>query len=561
MNKKKTERVFNKVYGIKGYLENIAKHGDKILYRYPKGKEYISLTYSEFVNNVYTLAKGLERLGLAGKRIAVIGETSPEWVCTYLAVMAGGGVIVPMDKELDIKEIYGLLNSVEAEAIVYGNGFNGKFSKEIEGRTTLKYFIPIAGEGNGEDIVAFSSVMELGANDDVFAVSERSDRELAVMLFTSGTTGTSKCVMLCERNIWSTVNAACGTVEFFPDDTICSVLPLHHTYELACMLSGMNYGMEIGINDSLMHIQKNFAEYKPTGLVLVPLFVTTLYGRIMQTAKKTGKYGLLRFMMKLSNALRHIGIDLRKKLFKSVLAAFGGILNKVVSGGAPLNPKMVKEFDAFGITIAEGYGITECSPLISVNPYYRLKSGSVGPAVPSCQVRIDGKDKNDKGFAEGEIQVKGDNVMIGYYNNPEENAKAFTEDGWYRTGDIGYMDGDGYIYITGRLKSVIVLENGKNVFPEEIEERLADIPEIGECVVVGRKAEDGETILLTAIVYPSVEIYGEAPDKERAYNEINEKILDLNRSLATFKRIKALEIREIPFEKTTSRKIKRHLVK
>ena len=266
-------------------------------------------------------------------------------------------------------------------------------------------------------------------------------------------------------------------------------------------------------------------------------------------------------MLGVSGALRKIGIDLRRVFFKSVLDAFGGRLCKIVSGAAPLNPEMVKAFDGFGITIAEGYGITECSPLISVNPYYALKKGSVGPAVPCCTVRIDVRETNDKGYAEGEIQVKGDNVMLGYYKNEEENKRAFTEDGWYRTGDVGYMDKDGYIYITGRLKSVIVLENGKNVFPEEIEEYLSRIEEIGECVVVGRKADDGETVNICALVYPNTDIYGETPDKEKAYSDIMGKITELNRQLPTFKKIKALEIVDAPFEKTTTRKIKRHLVK
>ena len=561
MRVKKTERVFTKVNNIREYLEVLKSHGDKTLYRWLAGNEYKSNTYNEFYDLIISIAKGYQNAGLSGKRIAIIGETSVEWVASYIAVLASGGVVIPMDKELDVTAIEGFLETAEAEAIVYSKTFNTKFIPVAETHPTLAKLIPMDSsiEANGK-ILPLAKLIELG-KDEQFEITSRPTDELAVMLFTSGTTGTSKCVMLCERNIWSTVNSACQTVEFFPDDTIVSVLPLHHTYELACMLSGLNYGMTVGINDSLRHIMKNFAEFKPTGLVLVPLFVNTMYNRIIETAKKKGKLGLLRFMMKVSNALRHVGIDLRRVLFKDVLNAFGGNIRKIVSGGAPLNPQMMKEFDSFGIAIAEGYGITECSPLISVNPYFNLKSGSVGPAVPSCTVRIDKRGTNDKGFDEGEIQVKGDNVMLGYYKNDEENAKAFTEDGWYRTGDIGYMDNDGYIFITGRLKSVIVLENGKNVFPEEIEEYLEKIDEIGEVVVVGRTAEDGETIKLTAIVYPKVEIFGETPDKDAAYKAIHAKILDLNRHLPSFKQIKALEIREIPFEKTTSRKIKRHLVK
>ena len=558
---KKTERIFTKVNNISEYLEVVRSHGDKTLYRWLEGTEYVSNTYTEFYTKVIGIAKGYQKIGLSGKRIAIIGETSVEWVASYLATLAVGGVVVPMDKELDVTAIEGFLETAEAEAIVYSKSFNAKLAPLAESHPTIKKLIPMDSDvENNDSVINLETLIGLG-KDEQFTVSTRPTDQLAVMLFTSGTTGTSKCVMLCERNVWSTVNSACATVEFFPDDTIVSVLPLHHTYELACMLSALDYGMTVGINDSLRHIMKNFAEFKPTGLVLVPLFVNTMYNRIIEKAKKSGKYGKLQFAIKLSNFLRKFGIDLRRKLFGEVLGAFGGNINKIVSGGAPLNPEMMKAFDSFGIRIAEGYGITECSPLISVNPYYALKSGSVGPAVPSCTVRIDVRGKNDKGFDEGEIQVKGDNVMLGYYKNDEENAKAFTEDGWYRTGDIGYMDKDGYIFITGRLKSVIVLENGKNVFPEEIEEYLEKFEEIEEVVVVGRKAEDGETVKLTAIVYPKVDIYGENIDTEKAYNDIHAKILGLNRTLPSFKVIKDLEIRTEPFEKTTSRKIKRHLVK
>lgn len=563
---RKTERIFTKVSSIKEYLEVLKSHGNKELYRYPVENRYASMTYAEFYTSVIDTAAGFQALGLSGKRIAVIGPTSPQWVSSYLAVLAIGGVIIPMDKELDATAIAGFLETAEAEAIVYGKGMKQKLAGIIESHPTIKLFVPIEDEemDASSGIINLSSVIEKGIEaqkEARFEIHNGSVEDLAVMLFTSGTTGTSKCVMLCQKNIWSTLVSACSTVEFFHEDTIVSVLPLHHTYELICMLSGMDYGMTIGINDTLSHIMKNFAEYKPTGLVLVPLFITTMHNRIMAKAKSTGKDRLLRRMLVISNALRKIGIDLRRVFFKSVLEAFGGRLCKIVSGAAPLNPEMVKTFDGFGITIAEGYGITECSPLISVNPYYALKKGSVGPAVPCCTVRIDVREKNDKGYAEGEIQVKGDNVMLGYYKNEEENKRAFTEDGWYRTGDVGYMDEDGYIYITGRLKSVIVLENGKNVFPEEIEEYLSNIPEIGECVAVGRKAEDGETINLCALVYPNAEIYGENPDKEKAYADIFPKITELNRQLPTFKKIKILEIVDAPFEKTTTRKIKRHLIK
>ncbi len=561
---KKTERIFTPITSFANLVDQCAAKGDRVAFRYPAGKDYASLSYGDFARDIKTLAAGLQAKGLTGKRIAVIGETSTRWMTAYLAVVASGGVIVPMDKELAISEIEGFLAGVNAEAIVYSPAFHEKFQSAMVSHPSLHTFIPMETPADaGEKILPFDELLSLGAataNGYTFPV--RDPEEMAVMLFTSGTTGTSKCVMLCEKNVCACVNAACATVNFFPDDSTMSVLPLHHTYELAIMLASFTYGIHVNINDSLRHLMRNLAAYRPTGLVLVPLFVTTMHKRIWDEIRKKGKEKLVRRMIKISNGLRKVGIDMRRVFFKDILAAFGGKLEKIICGGAPLNPEMVKNFDAFGIQICEGYGITECSPLIAVTPYYAPKSGSVGPAVQNCEARIaESGNVNEKGFSEGEIQVRGDNIMLGYYNNPEGNKAAFTEDGWYRTGDVGYMDADGYIYITGRLKSVIVLENGKNVFPEEIEEYLERIDEIGEVVVVGRKGEDGETINLTAIVYPNQELFPAGTDSSVAYDAIYAKITELNKQLPSFKKLKALEIRETEFEKTTSRKIRRHLVK
>ncbi|MBE6556015.1 MAG: hypothetical protein E7663_07325 [Ruminococcaceae bacterium] len=565
---KKTERIFTPIESLKHLHSMFAPRGDMAVFRYPSGKEYLSISYADFSHRVLAEAAGLAAAGLAGKRIAVIGETSADWVATYLAVVMGGGVIIPMDKELAISEIEGFLAGVDAEAIVYSGDFHAKFANARASHKSLKTFIPMTlkedAEADARGVLPMEKLREQGekALEEGYALPDRDSESLAVMLFTSGTTGTSKCVMLCEKNICSCVNAACATVNFSPADTTMSVLPLHHTYELAIMLASLTYGFTVCINDSLRHLMRNLANYQPTGLVLVPLFVNTMYKKIWDEVRKKGKEKLLRRTVALSNRLRKVGIDLRGTLFKSVVGAFGGRLSKIICGGAPLNPEMVKGFDDFGIQICEGYGITECSPLISVTPYYAPKAGSVGPAVPCCEARISPTgNQNDKGFEEGEIQVKGDNVMLGYYNNPEENAKAFTEDGWYRTGDVGYMDEDGYIYITGRMKSVIVLENGKNVFPEEIEEYLGNIEEIAEAVVVGRKEADSDTVNLTAIVYPNKDLFPEGCESEEIRKAIYAKLLELNKKLPSFKKIKDLELRDTEFEKTTSRKIKRHLVK
>ena len=564
MNVKKTERIFPNVGSFKQLIEVMLQRGEKPAFKYPVGKAYETLSYGDFGAEIMAIAAGLDKIGLAGKRIAVIGETSHEWVASYFAVVATGGAIIPMDKELAIEEIEGFLAGVDAEAIFYAPSFNQKITHAIEAHPTLRVFIPFEPtDEENEKILPLSKVIEQGkaALDAGYTLPDRDEKDLAVMLFTSGTTGTSKCVMLCEHNIIATAIAACASVNFTGEDRTLSVLPLHHTYEMTIMVASLIYGIFIGINDSLRNLMRNIAEIKPTALVLVPLFVNTIYKRIWDSAKKRGKDKLLHRMIPVSNAMKKVGLDLRRKLFKSVLDAFGGELRKIICGGAPLNPEMVKNFYSFGIQICEGYGITECSPLISVSPYFAQRRGSVGPTVPCCEARIADATPGDKGYDEGEIQVKGENVMLGYYNNDEANANAFTEDGWYRTGDVGYMDEDGYIYITGRLKSVIVLENGKNVFPEEIEEYLESIEEIAECVVVGRKGEDGETVNLTAIVYPNRDLFPEGTTNEEIHKAIYDKILDINKKVATFKKIKALELRDEEFEKTTSRKIKRHLVK
>ncbi len=568
-NRKKTIRNFTPVISMKHFCEKIADHSDNIaLAWYDASRNLHEMTYSELSLLIKKAAAGIASLGFKDKRIAIIGETSPEWVASYVAIIASGNVAIPMDKELKVNEIEGFFEFAEADAVIYSKLFNEKFAETVKNHPTISVFIPTNTDGceylDSEKVLPYSELLKKGEAelDGGYELPEVTDiNRMSVMLFTSGTTGTSKCVMLSEKNVVSAVNAACGCVEFFPDDTIVSCLPVHHTYELCCFIAGLNYGMKIAINDSLKKVIKNFEAFQPTGLVLVPLFVQTMYKKIWDTAKKTGREKVLRFGLKLSKVTRKVGIDLREKLFGDVVKAFGGRLNKIVCGGAPLNPELVKCFEEFGVYIAEGYGITECSPLISVNPYFAPKSGSVGPAVDCCTVRIATERVNDKGFNEGEIQVKGDNVMLGYYKNPEETAHAFTEDGWFRTGDAGYMDEDGYIFITGRIKSVIVLENGKNIFPEEIEEYLSDIPSVAESVVVGRKADGSDHVVLTAIVYPNFSEFPEGTTLSEIEKKIKDEINTLNKTLVGYKQIREVELRETEFEKTTSRKIRRHLVK
>ncbi len=563
----KTERKYERVLDSYDLIRRIAKHGDKTAFTYyDKSKKLYSISYTRFYNRIVRTAAGLTQQGLAGKKIALLGETSVAWLASYLAILATGGVAIPMDKELEVQAIVGLLESVDADAIIYSDHFNGKIREAVGADSSIKTFIaidPDDAELAKEGVIAYRAMRALGKADvdaGRFKLNPNQDREkMCEMLFTSGTTGTSKCVMLSQKNICAVITSACETVDFGPEDTLVSVLPIHHTYELAILQAAMDFGVHICINDSLTHVLKNFQVFKPTGLPLVPLFVYTMYKKIWAEAKKSGREKALRMGLTASHALRRVGIDKRAELFKDVTAAFGGRLTKIVCGGAALNPKMIEFFGEIGIDIYEGFGITECAPLTFVTPYYAQKIGSVGPAVPCCQGRIEGIAVGASGYTEGEIQIKGDNVMLGYYNNPEANADAFTDDGWFKTGDMGYMDKDGYFFVTGRLKSVIVLENGKNIFPEEIEEYLGDIDLIAEAVVVGR--QNGTTVNLAAIVYPDMTKFPENATPEEIHSAVETEIHKMNKKLPSHKQIKTVELRDREFEKTTSKKIKRHLIK
>ena len=566
-NRKRMVRDLPTVDNIVDLLGYVKSHGDKVCYKYFEQGKLLEMKYSEVYELTIQIAAAFSKLQLAGKRVAVIGDTSPQWICTYMGALASGTIIIPMDKELEVSQIEKFLEGVEAEAIVYSKSFNEKFAGIIESHPTLKHFIPISADGveANDKVIPFTQFVEIGKENvnSGYEISATPDREsMCEMLFTSGTTGTSKCVMLCQKNIFAAVSAAIQTVCFSKDDVLVSVLPVHHTYELMCLLAELAFGMTTCINDSLRHVLKNFQRFKPTGLVLVPMFLQTMYKKVWSEAEKSGRDKKLKTGIKLSNALRAVGIDARRKLFKSVLDAFGGNLDHIICGGAKLSPDLIVGFEELGISVFEGFGITECSPLVSVTPYYARKLGAIGPNVPCCTVRIDPNgEETPEGYPMGEVQVKGDNVMLGYYNNPEANADAFTEDGWFRTGDVGYLDKDGYIYITGRIKFVIIDENGKNVFPEEIEEYLDIIDTISECCVIGRKSEGSEAVVITAVVYPDYSKFPEGTDEATIKDTIWKAITAVNKKLPPYKHVKQLDIRTTEFEKTTTKKIKRQLVK
>jgi len=553
--------------------------GDKALYEYREHGELLRFSYRDNLEHMNRLGTAFAELGLMGKHIAVVGDTHPHYMTAYFATVNGGGVIVPLDRDLSDYDLADFLNLSEASALVYTESMAKRIPGIRKNAPGVKVFIPIGGADSGADgTYPMAKLLEMGerllASGDTRFTSHRIDLEkMCALLFTSGTTGTSKGVMLSQRNLTAATNASCQSMEYDDTNTFVSVLPMHHSYEVTCgHLAIQNIGGSIYINDGLKNALRSFLYYKPNALMLVPLFVETMYKRIWAEIDKQGMRGKVKAAMKLSNFLLALGIDVRDKLFSKIKEAFGGNLRSIVCGGAPLDPKLIKDFETFGITVLEGYGITECAPLVAVNSPGKVRLCSVGQPVKGCQVKIDpsGGDyvtyENTKSRKMprpagpvGEILVKGDNVMLGYYKNEEATREAFTEDGWFRTGDIGYLDSDGYLYITGRKKNVIILSNGKNIFPEELEEKLSRVPGVGECVVIGRKNEAGETVL-TAVIYPDPE-HSAGKTKDEIQKSLREAVNELNRTLPIYKQIRAVELRETEFEKTSSRKIKRYLVK
>ncbi|HHW24579.1 MAG TPA: AMP-binding protein [Clostridiales bacterium] len=552
-------------------------HGDRPYLRFRRDGEDFSLSF-------VGLQKMMERLGTAflnlgirdGAKVAVIGETSPEWIATYLATVNSGNVIVPLDRELTPDEICNFINRADVRCVICSPTIKSALEPRMDKIPNVRYFGVIPEVGFGEylpcdkpperrfvpfrDFVGYGCSL-LEAGDTSFKEVKIERDAMCAILFTSGTTGTSKGVMLSHRNIATAINGSWRMIDVGPEDVLLSVLPIHHTYEMTCgILTPMLVGCTVCINDSLKNVTKNMQYYKPTILILVPLFVNTIYKRIIDTARKKGADKMLEVATKVSDTLRVAGVDLRRKLFAEIMETFGGRLEKIVCGGAPLNPEMIGHFESFGINLTQGYGITECAPLISVCPFNWKKDRSVGLPIPGLEVVIDVEDTSG-GLPIGEILVRGDNVMLGYYNAPELTKEAIV-DGWFRTGDYGYMDADGFLYITGRKKNVIVLENGKNVYPEEIEEHLEKIRLVGECVVVGRRAEDGESIHITALIYPDFD-YAKSvglEDKASIEARLKDEITALNKTLPSFRQIRKFELRDEPFPKTTSRKIIRHMV-
>lgn len=544
---------------------NDEEYGDKTLYWYKEDKEdFHEYSYHRMRVEVDAIGTAFAELGVMDVGIAITGDVHPRFFATYYAATTGGGYAVPIDRDIHPDQTVNFIIRAEAKAVVYTRNQNKKIAEIADLLPDVKYFIPIQPEENfrfSDKVKTIDEIIELGREslekgNRSFVDHKIDMSKMSALLFTSGTTGTAKGVMLSHKNLTAAANASVLSMSYDMNNTFVSILPPHHSYEITCgEMAIQMLGAEILINDSLKHIMKNFAWYKPNALMLVPLIVETMHKKIWDEVKKRKMEKKLKFAMGLSNFLLFFGIDMRQKLFAQVTGAFGGNLKSIVCGGAPLSPQIIKDFYAFGITVLEGYGITECAPLVAVNSPGKVRFHSVGQPVKGCRVRIDKQDESDE---TGEICVKGDNVMMGYFKDPAATKEAFTEDGWFKTGDIGYIDKDGYIFITGRKKNVIILSNGKNVFPEELEEHIAPVPEILEAVVTVRET-NGEPVL-TAICVPNPDLVTETDD-ERVYAIMKSKIDEINKTLPSYKKMLRVEVRREPFERNTAKKIMRYKIK
>ncbi len=521
---------------------------DELLhYTYEEGRQYIRAIGTEFI-----------AMGLRDKKVAIVGEASPEWVFTYFALMSIGSVTVPIDKDLPTEDIASILNTSESYAIVYSSHISAKAS-ELRGLVpTLAEFV-LMGDGHDDFAVNLENVRLAGVKkyeggDSSYYDYEIDPKRLASIVFTSGTTGKGKGVMLTTENICSDMQQ--GMYNFNITERTMCVLPPHHTFGSTVNFVGhYAQGCEIYISSGLRYIMNELKEFKPTHLVLVPLFVETFYKRIMSTAEKTGKLDTLKKGIKISNLLRKLGIDIRKILFgKSVLSNFGGELEMIICGGAALNQDIIDFFENIGITILNGYGITECAPLISCNRNEYRKTGSVGLPIIGGHVKI--LEPNENG--EGEIAYKGPNVMMGYYKNDEATKEVFTEDGYFRTGDYGKVlteGNDQWIYITGRKKNLIIFSNGKNVYPEEIETDIQGVYGVNEVVVYPGDSKSGKEVIVAEIYpdYDSLKLH----NIENVQKYFDDAIAKINDKNVSYKKVGKVKIREEEFPKNTSRKIQR----
>lgn len=556
-----------KINNLKDMIDSsVAIYGEKAAFLVKNGENtsYTSVSYNQFHKDIQALGTAFLNLGLKNSRIAIIGENRYEWCTAYLAAVCGTGVVVPLDKELPANEIMMLIKRSEADAVIFSGALSHHFEEIDKGDLPVRYYINMDLEADKDGQLSYKQLVSTGnalikSGNRAFLDATIDADIMSILLFTSGTTDRSKAVMLSHRNISENLMNMCSMLYIDDKDIFLSVLPLHHTYECTCgYLCQMYRGCTIAFCEGLRHIVKNLKESGCTVMNGVPLIFESIYKQIQaQAAKKPGGARKLKIATGLSNCFRSVGIDIRRKLFKQIHDGLGGHIRLFISGAAGIDPKVSKGFRDIGITLVQGYGLTECSPIVALNRDIQYKDDAAGIPLPNLEVKIDNPDSEGV----GEIVCKGSSVMLGYYQN-EEATNAVLKDGWFYTGDLGFMDKDNFVHITGRKKNVIVTKNGKNIYPEEIETLLGRSLYIKESLVYGKEADDGD-VEVCAMIVPNLEkIEEDTKNGVAPATDVKEilslEIKNVNKQLVIYKYIKHFEIRETEFKKTTTRKIKRY---
>ena len=546
---------------------------DCILEKPDKKEPYKVFTYTDFYNDVMAFGTALIKiLHQKDKRIVIVGETQYDWYLSYMSILCGVGIAVPVDRELPDNELENLIKRAKATCVIFSQRKAESIAKIRENLTDVEYFVEMKSDKNldGKD-VGLRNLLETGrriveSGDDGFKDIEINPDEFKVLIFTSGTTSNAKGVMLSNRNLAENINAVNAYVRLYPTDRLFSVLPLHHTYESTIgFLYPLSQGASVAVCQGLRYIVSDMQEAQPTAVLVVPLLVETIYKKINESIKKSHKETLVQAMMAATNVMKGVGIDVKRKVFKEIYDNLGGKLRIIVSAAAPVDKKVGKWYEDLGILFLQGYGLTETAPIAAVTPEYKTMVGSAGRTIVQADIKVDNPNEN----GEGEILIKSPTLMLGYYEDEEETKKVMTEDGYFRTGDIGYVDSDKFVYITGRSKNVIVTQNGKNIYPEEIETLLGKVPEIKDVMVYGKTPEgekavkkDKQELIITARVIPNKDeiekIHGKGKTDEEIYDIIWNHVKNVNKQLTSYKAVKELEIKEGEFEKTSTMKIKRY---
>ncbi len=545
------------------WLTGVELYGDKPAFcvKEERGGAYRDVTYEQALEDINAVGTYLLEHGLKGEKIAVMGSNCYQWMVAYFAVTLGAGVVVPLDKEATQGEIHNLLKKAQCKALFYTDDWE---SKVEDAPVEHLYRMNVYEEENDSYlpnhirnmIVRGKISMEDG--DRSFLDLVVDPHEEASILFTSGTTGNPKGVMLSNRNITHVLEATSKIVKLRDDDKALSILPIHHTFESTIGIMVVLFqGGAIAFFEGLKYVLKNIQESKASILVGVPLIVESIYDKIWKQAEKTGKAGMLRKAIKLNRTLTDLGIDKRRTIFKSVYKNFGGNLRLIICGAAALQPTTVRGFMDLGFDLSQGYGLTETAPLLTGVPDFEMaaaymKAGSCGPVIPGGEMQIINPDESGI----GEIIYRGDNVMLGYYEMEEETADVI-KDGWFHTGDLGFVDESGWLYITGRSKNVIVTKTGKNIYPEELEALVNSLDGVKDSLVYGREEDGGQDIIVAVQIIPDRDELPVGISPEELDQKFREEISNLNMDLPSYKRIRNIVIREEDFVRTTTKKIKR----